>query len=161
MQGWKVVCHIDTRLTESLLIWGKKVNFKIGEKRFYAVTSVDALGNESGKTSLTRFSKNIGSVDKLGDVYVVPNPFVGTSGFVGSGEVDDQIGFYGLTEKCTIRIFSYSGQLIETINHDEPLYTTAWFQVTRNGQDIASGVYFYVVTTPDGQQSSGKFVVIK
>jgi len=136
-------------------------NFKIGEKRFYAVTSVDALGNESGKTSLTRFSKNIGSVDKLGDVYVVPNPFVGTSGFVGSGEVDDQIGFYGLTEKCTIRIFSYSGQLIETINHDEPLYTTAWFQVTRNGQDIASGVYFYVVTTPDGQQSSGKFVVIK
>ncbi|MBU0476270.1 MAG: hypothetical protein KKF62_19145 [Bacteroidetes bacterium] len=136
-------------------------NFKIGEKRFYAVTSVDVNGNESGKTSLKSFSKNIGAADKLGDVHVVPNPFLGKSGFVGSGEVDNQIGFYGLTEKCTIRIFSYSGHLIETINHDAPLYTTAWFQVTRNGQDIASGIYFYVVTTPDGQQSNGKFVIIK
>lgn len=136
-------------------------NFKIGEKRYYAVTSVDENGIESGKTSLTPFGKNIGAVDKLGDVHVVPNPFLGKSGFVGSGEVDEQIGFYGLSEKCTIRIYSYSGQLIETINHEAPLYTTAWFQVTRNGQDIASGVYFYVVTTPDGQESNGKFVVIK
>ena len=135
--------------------------FKIGEKRYYAVTSVDEHGNESGKSSLTSFSKNIGAVTKLGDVHVVPNPFVGKSGFVGSGEVDDQIGFYGLTEECTIRIYSYSGQLIETIEHNEPLYTAAYFQVTRNGQDIASGVYFYVVSTPDGQQSNGKFVIIK
>lgn len=135
--------------------------FKIGEKRFYAVTSVDINGIESGKSNLSSFSKNISSVEVLGEVNVVPNPFLGQSGFVGSGEVDEQIGFYGLPEKCTIRIFSYSGQLVETIEHDEPLYTTAWFQVTRNGQDVASGIYFYVVSTPDGQQSNGKFVIIK
>jgi hypothetical protein len=60
-----------------------------------------------------------------------------------------------------VRIFSYSGQLIETIEHDAPLYTTEWLQITRNGQEIASGIYFYVVTTPGGQVSNGKFVVIK
>ncbi|MBI9071472.1 MAG: hypothetical protein JEY94_07725 [Melioribacteraceae bacterium] len=136
-------------------------NFKIGETRFYAVTSIDENGNESGKTNLTSFTKNIASLDKMDKIYVVPNPFIAKSGFVGSGEVDDQIGFYGLPKKCDIRIYSYSGQLIETIEHDKPLYSTAWFQVTRNGQDIASGIYFYVVTTPDGQQSNGKFVIIK
>lgn len=136
-------------------------DFKIGESRFYAVTSIDPNGNESGKTNITKFSKNVGSVDKMDKVYVVPNPFVSKSGFVGGGETDNQLGFYGLPNQCTIRIFSYSGQLVETIEHDVPVYSTAWFQTTRNGQEIASGIYFYVVTTPTGEVFKGKFVVIK
>ncbi|MBN1302092.1 MAG: hypothetical protein JW995_12835 [Melioribacteraceae bacterium] len=136
-------------------------DYKIGETRFYSVISVDVNGNTSGKTNITKFSKNIGAVQKLGKVYAVPNPFVSESGFQGSGEVESKIGFYGLPEKCTIRIFSYAGQLIETIEHDAPLYTTEWLQISKNGQEIASGIYFYVVSTPDGQQSKGKFVVIK
>lgn len=136
-------------------------NFKIGENRYYAVTSVDINGNESGKTNITKFAKNVGSVEKLGKVYVVPNPFVSKSGFQGTGDVTDKIGFYALPEKCTIRIFSYSGQLVETIEHDNALYSTEWFQMTKNGQSIASGIYFFVVTTPNGEQSKGKFIVIK
>ncbi len=135
--------------------------FKIGESRYYAVTSEDVNGNESGMTNLTRFNKNVGAVKEIDKVYAVPNPFVSKSGFVGSGEVDDKIGFYGLPEQCTIRIFSYSGQLVETIEHDAPLYSTEWLQITRNGQEIASGIYFFVVTTPEGKQYTGKFLVIK
>ncbi len=135
--------------------------FKIGETKYYAVTSVDEHGNESGKTNITRLQKNIGSVEKLTKVYAVPNPFISKSGFTGEGEVADKIGFYGLPEKCTIRIFSYSGNLVETIEHDDPLYSAEWLQVTKNGQEIASGIYFYVVTTPEGEQTTGKFVVIK
>lgn len=138
------------------------VDFKIGEARFYGVTSVDEFGNESGKTNLQKFGKNVGAVDKLDKVYVVPNPFISKSGFAGGGEVDSQIGFYGLPDECTIRIFSYSGQLIETIEHTVPVYSTAWFQTTKNGQEIASGIYFYVVTVPTtGEVFKGKFVVIK
>jgi hypothetical protein len=133
---------------------------RIGETKYYAVTSVDDQGNESGKTNIISFKKNIGSVPKLDKVYVVPNPFIEKSGFTGIGE-EGQIGFYGLPEKCTIRIFSYAGQLVKTIEHDDPVYSTAWLQVTRSGQVIASGIYFYVVTTPDGDQASGKFIVIK
>jgi len=135
--------------------------FKIGETRFYTVTSIDGNGNESGKTNITEFQKNIGAVEKMDKVYAVPNPFVLKSGFVGQPEDVDKIGFYGLPAKCTIRIFSYSGQLIETIEHDNALYSNAWFQVTRNEQEIASGIYFYVVTTPEGETTKGKFVVIK
>ena len=136
-------------------------NFKIGESRYYSVISIDEHGNKSGKTNITKFQKNIGSVEKLGKVYAVPNPFIGKSGFSGGGQDDDKIGFYGLPKKCTLRIFSYSGQLVQTIEHDTPLYSTEWFQVTNNDQEIASGIYFFVVTTPEGDESTGKFIVIK
>ncbi len=135
--------------------------FKIGERKYYSVVSVDEHGNRSGRTNITPHKKNIGAVEKLDKVYVVPNPFIGASGFTGTGDVKNQIGFYGLPARATIRIFSYAGQLIETIEHDDPIYSTAWLQVTRHGQDIASGVYFYVVTTPEGEEASGKFIIIK
>jgi hypothetical protein len=136
-------------------------NFKIGEARYYAVTSVDINNNESGKTNMTLLNKNIGAVNKLGKVFVVPNPFIQKSGYTGTGNVDNKIGFYALPTRCTIRIFSYSGQLVETIEHDAPIYSTEWFQTSHNGQQMASGIYFYVVTTPQGDKSSGKFVIIR
>lgn len=135
--------------------------FHVGEKRFFCVVSEDANGHQSGRTNVIELEKNIGSVQKLGNVYVVPNPFKVVSGFTGGGEVSDQIGFYGLPEKCTIRVFSFSGQLVQTIEHDKPLYSVAYLQLTRNNQKIASGVYYYVVTTPEGKQTDGKFIVIK
>jgi len=135
--------------------------FKIGETRYYSVTSVDQYGNQSGRTNVTKHNKNVGSVENIQEVFVVPNPFKIESGFGGSVGSEDKVQFYGLPEKCTIRIFSYSGQLVETIKHDKPEYSTAWFQVTRNDQEIASGIYLYVITTPDGDQKSGKFIVVK
>ena len=135
----------------------------VGESQWYAVTSVDAQGNESGKTNLEQVTASLGPVDNLAEVHAVPNPFYLDSGFSGGGAGDAarRIGFYGLPERATIDIYSYSGQLVETIEHDVAQYSTAWFQVTRSDQEIASGVYFFVVRTPEGATSRGKFVVIK
>lgn len=135
-------------------------NFKVGESRYYAVVSVDEFGNRSGKTNLIKFQKNIPAMEKIGKVHVVPNPFIRESGFTGEGD-DRQVGFYGLPAECIIRIFSYSGQLIDTIDHDDSVYSHEKIQVTRNGQDMASGIYFYVVTTPDGDEAHGKFIILK
>jgi hypothetical protein len=134
--------------------------FRLGESKYYAVTSIDEFGNESGKSNIIFHRKNVKSVDKMAKVHVVPNPFKVSSGFQGLGQ-EGAVGFYGLPAKCTIRIFSYAGQLVETIEHDESVFSTAWFQVTRNRQDIASGVYLYVVTTPEGDQTTGKFIIAK
>ncbi|MEZ4765148.1 MAG: T9SS type A sorting domain-containing protein [Calditrichia bacterium] len=90
--------------------------------------------------------------------FPTPSAFPPTS---GGGATAGQTGFTDPRE-CTIRIYSYAGQrLIETIEHNTPVYSVAWFQASRNDQEIASGVYFYVVTTPEGKQTHGKFVVIK
>ena len=78
-----------------------------------------------------------------------------------NGEVTDKLQFMGLTKRCTIRIFSYSGQLINTIEHERDTYGNPWYQISRNNQLLASGVYFFVVEDRDsGAQAHGKFVII-
>jgi len=134
--------------------------FLVEEVKYYAVTSVNDAGFEGGKTNLTEHRKAIGAVPEMDKVYVVPNPFYIRSGFEGSN-ADRMLGIYGLPEKCTIYIFSFAGQKLWEIDHDDPVYSNNWEQITRNNQDLASGVYFFVVKTPKGKQYTGKFLVIK
>jgi hypothetical protein len=86
--------------------------FKLGETRYYSVVSVDENGNRSGRTNITKHDKNVASVEKIGEIFVAPNPFKIESGFGGRVGAEDKVGFYGLPERCTIRIFSYAGQLV-------------------------------------------------
>lgn len=137
----------------------------LGVDVYYAVYSVDSLGKKSGFTNMTAHTTQSPAAKALDKVYVVPNPLVVTNGRTGSaqgGDVSDQIGFFGLTKKCTIRIFSFSGQLIQTINHESDGYSNvSWFQISRNHQMIASGVYFFTVEDAEtGKRAKGKFVII-
>jgi hypothetical protein len=139
-------------------------NTRVGEASYYSVVSVDDNGNKSGRTQIVLHQTQLGGTESLLQVYAVPNPFIVHSGFeektsTGSDPAN-KIGFYNLPERCVIRIFSYSGQLVETINHDSGFYSTEYMQLTRNNQMIAAGVYFFVVETPDGNRGHGKFVVI-
>jgi hypothetical protein len=137
----------------------------LSENYYYAVISVDSLGGKSGMTNMSYHKTNKGAVGKLGGkLYVAPNPLILSSHFGGStmeGDINDKIGFYGLPKRCTIRVFSYSGQLIGTVEHRENVYSHEWFQISRNSQRIAAGVYFYTVEDlDDGKIARGKFVII-
>ncbi len=135
----------------------------IGDFVYYAVVSVDSLGGKSGMTNVTQHETQAPAAEALGKVYVIPNPLIVTSGLTGSdpsGEVTDKVQFVGLTRRCTIRVFSYSGQLINTIEHERDTYGNPWYQITRNGQLLASGVYFFVVEDESGARARGKFVII-
>lgn len=143
----------------------RDVSSLLNENYYYAVISVDSLGGRSSiANNITYHETQKGSVEKLGKVYVAPNPLVITANFDGSttqGDIYDKIGFFGLPTKCDIRIFSYSGQLIATIEHRSDTYSHEWFQISRNNQRIASGVYFYVVEDLlTGDRAHGKFVII-
>jgi hypothetical protein len=138
----------------------------LSENYYYAVLSVDSLGGKSGMTNITYHSTQKGAVTALGvdKLYVAPNPLILSSNFGGStreGDIKDKIGFYGLPKRSTIRVFSYSGQLIGTVEHNSNTYSHEWFQISRNSQRIASGVYFYIVEDLDtGARATGKFVII-
>lgn len=136
----------------------------LGEFVTYAVVSVDSLGGRSGMTNMINHETLAPAAPSLGKVYVVPNPLVVTNnigrGSDPRGEITDRLQFFGLTKRCTIRIFSYSGQLIQTIEHDRDSYGNPWYQISRNNQLLASGVYFFVVEDEGGATSRGKFVVI-
>jgi len=136
----------------------------LGESYYYAIVSVDSMGGMSGKTNIILHQTQAPADVSLNRVYVVPNPFIVRSGFRGastSGDISDKIGFFGLPKIATIRIYSYVGQLVQTIQHNADQYSVEWFQVTRNNQIIASGVYYFTVEDPSGKRTWGKFVVIK
>jgi hypothetical protein len=67
--------------------------------------------------------------------------------------------------RSTIRVFTVAGDLVEVIYHDGSggSGTAPWDLVSRNGQDVTSGVYLFAVEPEDGSfpRAIGKFVVIR
>jgi len=107
------------------------------------------------------------------NIYVFPNPATRESleEFLKQpASHDDPTGvrvmFNNLPEaRNTIRIFTVAGDLIETIDHDG--YSqggmASWNLMTRNGQEIVSGVYLYTVHSDRAGFDTfrGRFVVIR
>lgn len=65
----------------------------------------------------------------------------------------------------TIKIFTVAGDLVQTIQHDgtSGIGHQSWNLMSRNGQEIVSGIYLYAVQTDDDRFDDfvGKFVVIR
>ena len=106
-----------------------------------------------------------GTVD---EVYVVPNPYVGSSRLEKVSRVDERgirtfakdIEFRNLPGECTIEIYSLSGDLVQTLEHDSGLSWEAWNLRTRENQEIVGGIYVYRVFAGDNEHI-GKFIVVK
>jgi hypothetical protein len=103
----------------------------------------------------------------LGKITVVPNPYVGHASWdLTPSDIDPtgtKMGFFGLPKcKSTLRIFSLSGDLIREIPHDgsDGNGTIWWNLVTRNGQDVVSGIYLFSVESDWGTYV-GKFAIIR
>ncbi len=64
----------------------------------------------------------------------------------------------------TIHIFTESGDLVDTLQHDgfNQGGSISWNLVSRNGQEIISGIYLYVVKSDnsDFADFQGRFIVI-
>lgn len=111
-----------------------------------------------GGTRIVATDSLPGAVER---VHPVPDPYYATSTFEVSpaGKV---IRFINLPNRATIRIYSLSGVLVSVIQHDDPTGSgeTIWDVRNRNNQFVASGVYFFHVVTPDGQEKLGRMTVI-
>lgn len=118
------------------------------------------------------------------DIYVVPNPatreaLAEFSQF--SPNTDDPTGvrvmFANLpAARNTIRIYTLAGDLVETIEHDGRTLgefgsegydnrggSAFWNLVSRNGQEVVSGIYLYSVESDDTdfERVVGRFVVVR
>ncbi len=100
-------------------------------------------------------------------IAVVPNPYVGAASWepnsstVGRGE--RRLYFINLPQKCTIRIYTMSGSLVDTIQHDAAISNgqEAWDLISRDGMNIAFGVYAYHVDAPGIGEKIGRFAIVK
>jgi hypothetical protein len=114
-----------------------------------------------------RVSPHASASSAAGGVWVVPNPFRGRAEWdrssVDGDAVTRHLDFMGLPQaRCTIRIWTVAGDLVASLDHDGSGGDgqAAWNLVSRNGQEVASGIYVFTVESTLGQ-STGRFVVIR
>lgn len=107
------------------------------------------------------------SAVNLNAIKVYPNPYLGAntqepSNPYSTGRGERRITFIHLPNQCTIRIYTVRGELVDTIPHattiDDGIEN--WDLRTKDGLDVAYGVYIYHVDSPYGEHV-GKFALIK
>lgn len=101
---------------------------------------------------------------KLGNVAVYPNPFKPNSGLgheyitFGSKQNIDR----RLTKYATIKIFTVSGELVRTLEvTPQDNGQKIWDARNEFGKEVASGIYIYLITNPQGEKCIGKLAIIR
>ncbi|MHB2150051.1 fibronectin type III domain-containing protein [Calditrichota bacterium LG25] len=118
---------------------------------------------------------------RLDQIRVAPNPYIisaeeGRLRFPGSGTREtDKLAFFNIPGQCTIKIYTETGELIKTIEHNDGSGDEYWYATTSSNQVVVSGVYIAVIeVTQDiydnqtgellfkkGDKKTLKFVVIR
>lgn len=114
---------------------------------------------------------------EIGKVAVVPNPYRGDISYDKFDppwekppetrkvwlEQDRKIFFIELPQQCEIKIFTLAGDLVRTIQHNDPVKGYEEWNLTSSvGQAVSSGIYLYTVENlKTGEVQVGKFVIIK
>ena len=97
--------------------------------------------------------------EDVNNVKVVPNPFIIQSGFMGSA--DYSISFTHLPTSCTIKIFTVTGELVRTLNHNDLVNGyKMWDLRNRKGSPVAPGLYIYAVEAGE-HKKIGKFAIVR
>jgi len=145
---------------------------------WYAVTTFSAPDIQDGLPEFeSGFNENSnlvypgpGAADSgaTGTVGVYPNPYRAASLFdsrstAGTAETGRKIWFTGLPARSRIQVFTLAGDLIKTLEHDDPNSgQEAWDLISEPVRAIASGLYIYAVTDlATGEVQRGKLVIIK
>ena len=159
---WSMTLVIDTTITASkqrapqagdVYRISTLKPFRTGEY-FEFTTTAPALNVQQAKYDIRKVS-------------VVPNPYVGAASWepattqVGRGP--RLIYFIHLPSKCTIHIYTMSAQLVQTLYHNSNIDNgqEPWNLVSRDGMDIAYGVYVFHIDAPGIGSFIGKFAIMK
>ncbi|UCF06060.1 MAG: hypothetical protein JSV33_03245 [bacterium] len=159
---------------------------KNGLPYFFSVTAYDhrlekgeptATGKYSSPASNFTYVEPVSAAQEAEEfnereIYVVPNPVTSENMEPWKLEPNNadpsglKCEFRNLPAcQSTVRIFTVSGDLVQTLYHDgrDGNGSLSWNLITRNGQDVTSGVYLYSVQPDDGrfERTIGKFVVIR
>jgi hypothetical protein len=144
----------------------------------YSVTSFAAANPEQALPELeSGFNENEQKVypgpapagaDNPRRIGVYPNPYRAASLFDGRSETNEvetkrRIWFTGLPARCRIQVFNLVGEVVKTIEHDDPSSGQhAWNVLSDYDRVIATGLYIYAVEDLDtGEVQRDKLVIIK
>ncbi|MEI6508429.1 MAG: hypothetical protein WCO54_08080 [Bacteroidota bacterium] len=171
-------------------------NLQNGWQYLFVVTAFDQGDQKLGIGPLeSSFTQNATSVfagtapeaiesNSSSHIGVYPNPYKTSASWDGSTSRTHKIYFYNLPEKCDIHIYTCSGDLVATLNHDATTYKgedSKWFEqyatntnkVFSGGEHawdilssfkttVTTGIYLFTVKdNKTGNIEVGKFAIIK
>lgn len=104
--------------------------------------------------------------NELDAIQVVPNPYLVTH--IGQpASTERRVYLTRLPAQCTIEIFTESGELLETIEHDattggpnDRVPVEVWDLLTRTNRLISSQLLIFRITTPNGAETVKKAAVV-
>lgn len=132
-------------------------------KRPFSRADVFTLQTKAGSVS------NEAASSALDNIYVVPNPYVGANDLEpanrlpGQNRGERRIYFENLPQQCTIRIYTLSGDLVNTLEHESSYQNGRefWNLLNKDGFSVAYGVYLAHIDAPGIGQKLIKFALIK
>jgi len=156
---------------------------------FYSVTAFDSTGRgaqvakQEGRQAAVESQGVVPQGSTVvaasgGKPYVVPNPYRGRSDWdlhpTASDPTGTHIDFFNLPDDWSqIRIYTVSGDLVQVIRptdlqpngHAQHELAgdgqASWSLVSRNGQDVVSGIYLFSVISGARGTTQGRFTVIR
>jgi hypothetical protein len=154
--------------------------FDEGDKKL----KIEPLESSFTENSFSVFSGTPPADDVSDEIGVYPNPYRLSAAWDGTTSRSRKIYFYNLPEKCEIRIFTLSGELVRTLYHDAAYYDGgdiewfdnfagtgkkvfsggehAWDLLSENGQSITQGLYLFSVRDlKSDNEYLGKFAILK
>ncbi|MBI3872503.1 MAG: hypothetical protein HY304_05445, partial [candidate division Zixibacteria bacterium] len=145
------------------------------------VPSIESSPSNNAQYGFPIYSAEVVTDSNL-KVSVYPNPYKSRfrdafgnwqsyhgQGYEAPGRVmtpfDRRIWFINLPDSATIRIYTLDGDLVREIDHPDRFLTryssvVGWDLISRNTQEVESGIYIYRVDSRLGTQI-GKIVIIK
>ena len=127
--------------------------------------------SEKDKYHFTTISSRISdelAESEMEDIAVVPNPYVVAAAWeprltLESGRGERKLDFINLPSECTIKIFTLNGYLVNTIKHQSinENGTYSWNMLSKDGLELAHGLYIYHVEAKNIGEFTGKFALIK
>ena len=166
-----VITDTDTLIFETMIydttivpiVHAKKGDvFRLATYRPFSQADVYSFTTKKSNFDLDR------AVDALSEIAVVPNPYVVAASWeprhiYNSGRGPRKIDFINLPAKCTIKIFTLAGHLVDILEHNS-LYENGshtWDLLSKDGLEISYGIYLYHIDAEEVGEKTGKFAIIK
>ena len=99
----------------------------------------------------------------LDKITVAPNPYIGSARW--ELKYENRVQFMNLPGTCRIRIYTVTGDLVKEIKHTDGTGDEYWNLLSRNDQEVVSGLYIYKVEAWDANGNPiykiGKLVIVR
>jgi len=141
-----------------------------GDTLFISITKPFRSGDIYELNTMAAFVNRSVAKNSLDRIVVVPNPYVAAASWeqklppgIISGRGERKIGFINLPETCTIRIYTTRGYLVRLIEHESTIAdgTEFWDLKTKDGMEVAFGLYFFHIDADELGEKLGRFAIIK